>query len=115
MANIPNAKLKAWRPFAFATKAGLITPRKSQLVALTLMNVTRVWVHLENVDAMPFAPIHKAAIAVLANLVTLVIPTSIVMTLTNVKIVAFVAERHSAKTFLALLNAHVSTEHHSTQ
>lgn len=65
---------------------------------------------------MPFAPIHKAVIAVLVNLVTLVIQTSIAMMLTNVKIVAFVAEKPSAKIFLAPSNAHVSTEQdHLTQ
>jgi hypothetical protein len=72
------------------------------------MNATKVSARLGNVVEMPFAPTRQAAIPVDANLVTLVIPMSIVMTLMSVEtIYQFVEEKPNAKMFLHLLNAHV--------
>lgn len=71
---------------------------------------------LVNAVAMPFAPTRQAAIPALANPVTLVIPTSIVTTLTNVKTIeAFAAARLDAKMSRALSNARVSMEPHLTK
>ena len=73
------------------------------------MNVTKVSGLLGNVVEMLSAPTRPAVIRVLANLVTLVIPMSIVMTLMNVEmiLVRIVEEKPDAKMSPALLNAHV--------
>ena len=73
------------------------------------MNATKVSARLGNVVEMPFAPTRQAAIPVDANLVTLVIPMSIVMTLMNVEmiLVQIVEEKPDAKMSPVLLNAHV--------
>ncbi len=60
------------------------------------MNATKVLARLGNVVEMPFAPTRQAVIPVDANLVTLVIPMSIVMTLMSVEtIYQFVEEKPS--------------------
>jgi hypothetical protein len=75
------------------------------------MNVTKVLVRLGNVVEMPFAPTLRVAFHALANLVTLVILMSTVMTLMSVEMIArFVEEKQNVEMFLDLLNAHVSTE-----
>ena len=73
------------------------------------MNVTKVSGLLGNVVEMLSAPTRPAVIRVLANLVTLVIPMSIVMTLMNVEmiLVQIVEEKPDAKMSPVLLNAHV--------
>lgn len=105
VAAIPHVKFKAWRLFAFATKDGRTTPKKSQPDAWISTNAIRPWVLAENAEQMPYARTSQVDFHASVGSVSPVTPTSTVTTLMNARILISAVVRQDVETSKDRTNA----------